>query len=137
MSQNWGPLHAAKNWLGTSFVWGQNHRLGERRRTNAALAETVVPFSRKNFVTGRFEWSQREELFEYKRQVTRATGRRAFNVTGYTAGYTRDIGAFRNLQAGVGANVTTSGIDAAFKPFYGDRPWVVNTFLRFRLKFGA
>ena len=81
------------------------------------LAETVVPFSRKNFVTGRFEWSQRDELFEDNHdlgeQVTRATGQHAFNVTAYTAGYTRDIGTFRNLQAGVGANVTAYGIDTA------------------------
>ena len=130
-----------KNWWATSFVWGQNYKLDEKRRTNAVLAETVVPFSRKNFVTGRFEWSQRDELFEYnhelEEQMTRATGQHAFNVTAYTAGYTRDIGTFRNLQAGVGANVTAYGIDAALKPFYGDRPWGVNVFLRFRLKPGV
>jgi hypothetical protein len=80
-------------------------------------------------------------LFEYNHelgeQVTRATRQHAFNVTAYTAGYTRDIGTFRNLQAGVGANVTAYGIDAALKPFYGDRPWGVNVFLRFRLTPGA
>ena len=37
----------------------------------------------------------------------------------------------------LGANVTAYGIDAALKPFYGDRPWGVNVFLRFRLKPGA
>jgi hypothetical protein len=67
---------AGKNWWATSFVWGQNYKLDEKRRTNAVLAETVVPFSRKNFVTGRFEWSQRDELFEYNHElgerVTRA-----------------------------------------------------------------
>jgi hypothetical protein len=30
----------------------------------------------------------------------------AFNVTAYTAGYTRGIGTFRNLHAGIGAYVT-------------------------------
>ena len=132
---------ANKNWWATSLVWGQNYKLDEKRRSNAVLAETVVPFSRKNFVTGRFEWSQRDELFEYNHelgdQVMRAAGQHAFNVTAYTAGYTRDIGAFRSLQTGVGANVTAYGIDAALKPFYGDRPWGVNVFVRFRLKPGA
>lgn len=93
------------------------------------------------FVTGRFEWSERDELFVYNHelgeQVTRATGQHAFNVTGYTAGYTRDISTLRNLQAGVKANVTAYGIDAAIKPFCGDRPWGVNVFLRFRLNPGA
>jgi hypothetical protein len=132
---------AGNNWWATSFVWGQNYKLDDKRRTNAVLAETVVPFSRKNFVTGRFEWSQRDELFEYNHhlgeQVMQATGRHAFNVAAYTAGYTRDIGTFRNLQTGLGANVTAYGIDAALKPFYGDRPWGVNMFVRFRLKPGA
>ena len=129
---------AGKNWWATSFVWGQNYKLDDKRRSNAVLAETVVPFARKNFVTGRFEWSQRDELFEYNHEVgeqlARATGRYAFNVTAYTAGYTRDAGTLRNLQAGVGANVTAYGIDAALKPFYGERPWGVNVFVRFRLK---
>jgi hypothetical protein len=48
---------ADKNWWATSFVWGQNYKLEEHTRTNAVLAETVVPFSPKNFITGRFEWS--------------------------------------------------------------------------------
>ena len=80
-------------------------------------------------------------MFEYNHelgeQVTRATGKQAFNVAAYTAGYTRDIGTFRSLQTGVGANVTAYGIDSALKPFYGDRPWGVNVFVRFRLKPGV
>jgi hypothetical protein len=132
---------AGKNWWATSFVWGQNLKLDERRRTNAFLAETVVPFSRENFVTGRFECSQRDELFEYNHelgeQVTRATGQHAFNVAAYTAGYTRDTGTFRGLQTGVGANVTAYATDSALKTFYGDRPWGINVFVRFRLKPGT
>ena len=116
---------AGKNCWATSFVWGENYKLDERRRTNAVLAETVVPFSRKNFVTGRFEWSQRDELLH---EVE------AFPVTAYTVGYTRDVGSYRQLQAGIGANVTAYGLDATLKPFYGDRPYGVNVFLRFRLK---
>ena len=57
--------------------------------------------------------------------------------TAYTAGYKRGIGTFRNLQAGVGANVTADRIGAALKRFYGDRLWGVNMFLQFRLKPGA
>ena len=132
---------AGMNWWATSFVWGQNYKRDERRRTNAVLAETVVPFSRKNFVTGRFEWSQRDELFEYNHdladEITRATGQHAFNVTAYTTGYTRDVGTFRNAQAGIGANITAYATDAALRPFYGAHPWGVNVFVRFRLKPGA
>jgi hypothetical protein len=40
----------------------------------------------------------------------------------------------RNLQSGIGFNVTAYSIESALKPYYGDRPWGVNVFLRFRLK---
>jgi len=129
---------AGKNWWATSLIWGQNYKLEGRKRTNAVLAETVVPFLRKNFITGRFEWSQRDELFDYNQElaqrVTRATGQHAFNVVAYTAGYTRDIHTSHNLQTGVGATVTAYTIDSALKHYYGDHPWGVNVFLRFRLK---
>ena len=130
-----------KNWWAASFIWGQNYKLRERTRTNAVLAETVLPFSRKNFITGRFEWSERDELFDYNpelaAQVTRATAQHAFYVVAYTAGYTRDIARYRNLQAGLGAHATAFTLDSALKPFYGSHPWGVNAFIRFRLKPGA
>jgi hypothetical protein len=130
-----------KNYWATSFVWGQNYKQDERQRTNALLAETVVPVGRRNFVTGRFEWSQRDELFEYDHElahrVAQATGKDAFQVTAFTAGYTRDIPLVKNLQTGLGANVTAYSLEAQLKPFYGDHPWGVNVFIRFRLKPGA
>jgi hypothetical protein len=132
---------ADKNWWATSFVWGQNYKLDERRRTNAVLAETVVPISRRNFVTGRYEWSQRDELFEYNHelseQVTRASGQFAFNVHAYTAGYTREIGTFRDVSTGLGANFSVYGIERTLRPFYGDHPFGVNIFIRLRLKPGT
>jgi hypothetical protein len=134
------PVAGNHSWA-TSFIWGQNYKLDDRRRTNAVLAETVVPLGRRNFGTGRFEWSQRDELFEYNHElthrVTAATGRYAFPVAGLTGGYTRDIPLMRNVQTGIGANVTAYAIDSALKPFYGDRPWGINLFIRFRLKPGA
>ncbi len=129
---------AGQNWWATSLVWGQNYKLDERRRTNAVLAETVAPFRRRNFITGRFEWSQRDELFEYNHaladQVTELNGQSAFNVSAFTAGYTRDVPFFRGVQTGIGANATAYAIANALKPYYGDHPWGVNVFIRVRLK---
>jgi hypothetical protein len=122
----------------TSVIWGQNYKLDESRRTNAVLAETVMPFRRRNFLTGRFEWSQRDELFAdnpaLEAQVTRTTAGHAFNVSAFTAGYTRDIALFRSVQTGFGANVTAYIIASPLKPFYGDLPWGINVFMRVRLK---
>ena len=98
----------------------------------------VAPITRRNFITGRFEWSQRDELFEYDHdlahEIEERTGKSAFRVAAYTVGYTRDVELVRNLQSGIGFNVTAYSIESALNPYYGDRPWGVNVFLRFRLK---
>ena len=47
----------------TTLLWGRNGKQAVHYGTNAVLAETVVPFKEKNFVSGRYEWSQRDELF--------------------------------------------------------------------------
>ena len=70
-------------------------------------------------------------------RVAHATGQNAFQVTAFTAGYTRDIPLVKNLQTGIGANVTSYVVEAPLKPFYGGHPWGVNVFIRFRLKPGA
>ena len=128
------------NYIATTFIWARNYKSIARRSTNAITAETVVPFRRKNFVTGRFEWSQRDELFErdhdLAHEIVEKTGKHAFNVSAWTVGYTRDVELVRNVQTGIGANVTAYAIDSALKPFYGNQPWGVNVFIRFRLKPG-
>ncbi len=128
------PAADGQNWWATTFVWGQNYKLLERRRTNSVLAETVTPLRRHNFITGRFEWSQRDELFEDEGQVARTAGQQAFHVTALTTGYTRDIPLIPGVRTGAGANVTSYLIADALKPFYGPHPWGVNVFLRLRLE---
>jgi len=122
----------------TSFIWGRNWKTAPKYGTNAVLAETVVPFRDKNFITGRYEWSQRDELFagdpELEAQLAIVTGTRWFNVNAYTLGYTRDLGIFRGAETGLGANVSLYGIPGAIKTYYGDHPLGVNVYLRMRLK---
>ncbi len=131
------PTGHGNSWA-TSLIWGQDYKTDERHTVNAVTAETVVPFSRKNFVTGRYEWSQRDELFannpRLAAQTTNETGNPAFQVNAFTVGYTRDVDLFRDAQTGLGANVSTYVIDAALQPYYGAHPWGVNMFVRFRLK---
>jgi hypothetical protein len=129
---------ADRNSWANSFIWGQDHKVAENRTVNAVLAETVVPIGRRNFLTGRYEWSQRDELFEdnhaLEESLEARTGQTAFKVNAFTLGYTRDIPLLRNVQSGLGFNVTTYAIDEALKPSYGAHPWGVNVFARFRLK---
>ena len=131
------PTSGNHSWA-TSLIWGQDYKTNEQRATNTATAETVVPFRRNNFLTGRYEWSQRDELFannpQLAAQVSRETGTPVFQVNAFTVGYTRDVNLFRNVQTGIGANVSTYVIDAALQPYYGAHPWGVNMFVRVRLK---
>ena len=117
------------NYWATSLIWGQNYEHVTKQYINAITAETVVPLSRRNLVTGRYEWSQRDELFPAEHEGPQG----AFNVHAFTAGYTRDFGLFSNVRTGFGANVSTYAMDAALRQVYGDHPWGVNVFFRARL----
>ena len=126
------------NWWATSLVWGRNWKTANQYGSNAVLAETLVPIGDKNFISGRYEWSQRDELFAdnpaLQDQITSSTGARWFNVNAYMIGYTRDLGTFHGAQTGLGANMSLYGIPATIQSYYGDHPLGVNLYLRIRLR---
>jgi len=121
----------------SSFVWGRNHSTETKRDTNSYLVESVLPFGKKNFVTGRAELVDKDELFrgqpDLEARLDRAYGS-TFRIGAYTIGYTRDIDIFRHVQTGVGANIETYSLPDAIKPYYGNHPIGGNLFVRFRLK---
>jgi hypothetical protein len=121
----------------TSFVWGRNYKTEGRYGTNSILAETNLPIGGKNFLTGRYEWSQRDELFAndpaLAEKLAMETGKAYFNVNSYVVGYTRDLFAFHNAETGLGANISFYGIPDVLKPYYGEHPMGVNLFVRIRL----
>ena len=121
----------------TSLIWGRNHQTLNHRNLNSYLLETVVPYRKKNFFTGRIELVDKDELFsdqpDVEERLDRTVGS-TFRIGAYTAGYTRDIGVFHNMETGIGANVTAYSLPAAIQPYYGGHPVSVNIFARFRLK---
>jgi hypothetical protein len=123
----------------TSLIWGRNHDTLTRRNLNSYLAETLYPVSRKNFLTGRIELVDKDELFAdtpaLEEQLDRTAGS-TFRIGAYTAGYTRDIAIFKDVETGIGANATAYTLPSAIKPYYGDRPWGVTVYLRLRIKPG-
>jgi hypothetical protein len=121
----------------SSVIWGRNHEVLTGRNLNAYLLETLYPIRHKNFVTARIELVDKDELFAdqpaLEAALDRSTGS-TFRVQAYTAGYTRDIAQIRDVETGLGMNVTTYAIPAAIQPYYGVHPWGVNVFLRVRVK---
>jgi hypothetical protein len=121
----------------TSLIWGRNHDTFTGRNLNSYLLESVAPWRKKNFFTGRVELVDKDELFsdqpDLEEQLNRTAGS-TFRIGAYTAGYTRDIGTFRSIETGIGANFSTYSMPDAIKPYYGGRPVAVNIFLRLRLR---
>lgn len=120
-----------------SLIWGRNYKTAAKYAVNAVTAEGVLAFKKKNFVTGRFEWSQRDELFASDPSVEEAflaAGHRWFDVAAYTAGYTRDLGTWHDAEIGLGANVTTYSVPELIQPYYGQHPFGVSIYLRVRLR---
>ncbi len=123
-------------WAST-LIWGRNHETLTGRNLNAWLLETLYPLTRKNFLTGRIELVDKDELFAdqpaLEASLDRSVGS-TFRVQAYTAGYTRDIAQFRDAETGLGMNITAYAVPAAIQPYYGVHPWGVNVFLRVRIK---
>ena len=113
------------NWS-TSLIWGRTHSTSSQHNLNSYLVESVLPLGRNNFVTGRFELADKDELFPDQNAN--------YRIASYTAGYTRDVGVSRYVETGIGANVTFYGVPPAIRPVYGDRPVGANVFVRFRLR---
>jgi hypothetical protein len=120
----------------TGLIWGRNHAILDGRNLNSYLLESVAPYRRKNFFTRRIGLVDKDELFSdqpaLEAQLDRTVGS-TFRIGAYTAGYTRDIGTYHDVQTGIGANFTTYTMPDAIKPYYGSHPVSVNMYVRFRL----
>jgi hypothetical protein len=125
----------------SSLIWGRNHNTATHRNLNAYLAESVLPIHTRNFITGRIEFVDKDELFDPDPTLSATLDTlygSTFRIGEYTIGYTRDIEifprVFSRVETGIGANIETYSLPAAIKPYYGDRPVGGNIFIRIRLK---
>jgi len=121
----------------SSLIWGRTHNTATLRNLNAYLAESVLPISRKNFITGRFELVDKDELFinqpDLEQQISSMYGS-TFRIGAYTVGYTRDVDFIQHIETGIGANLTAYTLPGAIQAYYGARPVGANVFVRFRLR---
>jgi hypothetical protein len=115
------------NWA-TSVIWGRVHKTASGANLNGYGLESVAQFARKNYITGRIELVDKDELLAAGQQ---------FRIGAYTIGYTRDFYVVPRIATGVGANFTTYSMPAALDPYYGRRPVAVMLFLRFKLRDAA
>lgn len=127
---------AGSSWS-SSLIWGRNHDTATYRNTNGYTLESVVPVSRRNFITGRMELVDKDELFSadpgLEQHLDQLYGS-TFRIGAYTLGYTRDIALFPYVETGIGANFSFYSTPAALKPYYGNHPVGGNMYIRFRLR---
>jgi hypothetical protein len=132
------PFSHGNAWS-SSLIWGRNHDTFTQRNLNSYLAETVYPITRRDFITGRIEIVDKDELFAddpaLEQEIARTVGS-TFRIRAFTAGYTRDLWAAHKLETGLGANITAYAIPSAITPYYGSHPFGINIYLRVRLKPG-
>jgi hypothetical protein len=120
----------------TSLIWGRDHKTVTKLNLNSYLLESVFRFREKNYITGRAELVDRDELFENQpaiQQHLAATVGTVFRVGAFTAGYTRDVHLVPHVVTGIGGNVTFYNVPVAIQPFYGAHPFAYYMFMRFRL----
>jgi hypothetical protein len=124
------------SWAST-FIWGRNHNTATLRNLNSYLIESVLPVTRSNFITGRAERVDKDELFTgqpaIEQQLDTLYGS-TFRIGAYTIGFTHDVALFRFVETGIGANFTTYTLPDPIRPYYGNHPVGGNLFVRFRLK---
>jgi hypothetical protein len=121
----------------TSVIWGRDHETDTKRNINSYLLESVVRFREKNYITGRVESVDRDELFADQPAIEQhlaATVGTVFRIGAFTAGYTRDVHLVPHVITGIGGNFTLYNVPSAIQPFYGEHPAAFYMFLRFRLE---
>jgi len=117
--------------LNTSLIFGHNKKsIG--RATSSWLAESVLQFGERNYVTGRAEIVDKDELFADRGVPSLASIPNAsFRIDALTLGYSRDVLRTNSIAGALGANVTGYRIPAAIKHDYGS-PHSFYLFVRLR-----
>jgi len=121
--------YAGGNWA-SSVIWGRVHKTSDGADLNGYLAESVARFHRENYVTGRIELVDKNELFAPGSPLYG----QSFRVGAYTAGYTRDFSLVPGLATGLGFNVASYSMPGELHAYYGRRPAGFCIFLRVRLR---
>lgn len=120
--------------LDTSVIVGHNERsLGHS--TSSLLAETTLRFLDRNYVTGRAEIVDKDELFA-DQNVPASIANSAFRIKALTIGYSRDVIETRSISGAIGGNVTGYSVPSVIKAYYGN-PRTLYLFLRIRSRGGA
>lgn len=131
-----GPRDAngltTSNWSST-LIWGRTRSHG---KMNSYLAESLLKFGRKNYIWTRMENAGRSSELLLTPGTPLPAGFEEDpigHVQAYTFGYDRDFRITSHINAAPGAQFTTYATPQPLQPTYGNHPWSVAAFVRFRI----
>jgi hypothetical protein len=116
-------------------VWGHNHLEADDLTLNSYLLEGNWNFKRKNYLFGRVERLDRNELFANdpaQEAIFQSEGIDYFTINAFTLGYTRDFFTKSGWILGAGADIIAYAFPSDLAPFYGSAPNSYHFFLRIR-----
>ncbi len=118
----------------TTLVWGRNLELPGGAVTNGYLAESTLRFLRHNYTWTRIENVDRtNELLNGEKPLPPGFEEHFLaRIQAYSFGYDREFGVIPHISSALGAQLTLYGKPASLDAVYGDHPWGVMVFLRFR-----
>lgn len=114
----------------SSLIFGRNQK-SVGHAANSWLAETMFRFLERNYVTGRLEMVDKDELFAGL-NAPPPIGDEVFRIKALTLGYSHDVWATNRILAAAGANVTVYAYPSALDPYYGRHAHSFYLFLRLR-----
>jgi hypothetical protein len=118
---NYTPLSAG--YWATSLIWGHNRKVDLDRNLNSYGLETLYQFKKKNYLSGRLEVVDKDELFPHSDEMERPEITDSiFRITTLTLGYARDFDLIPGFRTGIGANISLYSFPSSLEPFYGDNP---------------
>jgi hypothetical protein len=123
------------NWS-TTLLWGRTKSLADNSKENSYLLESLLQFHTRNYVWTRIENAGRSNELLLQPGSTlppNFTESPIGHVAAYTFGYDRDYRFLPHLLIAPGAQFTTYTTPGALVSTYGQHPWGVVAFIRFRI----
>src|SRR5262249_7188261 len=105
-----------------SWIWGHNDKFAEDKHLNSYLFEALYGFKHWNWITGRIEVVDKDELFLNDPNAPPILAGQIFTIDSFTFGYARDFPLIRGWETAIAANLSLFSFSQAIKPFYGDHP---------------
>jgi hypothetical protein len=126
----------ARGFWASSLIWGRNHEShhGEIFNLNSYLAESTVNLAQKNYLYGRIELVDKNQLLRAadRARLGITEDHPSFRIGAYTIGGARELWTNDKASFAIGSDLTFYSKPSLLDSVYGANPISWKTFLRIR-----